>query len=142
MSEALSNLDQNSVLNEVRRALGRSVTVASVPPSPLGPFIEPTSQAELSELIVRFTEEATAVRANVHRASDELQFVDTLAEICAENKGQEIALSGAELFAEIDLPSMLFARGFPTPPELRALDHDSLVARLANCGAGVTAVDY
>ena len=139
MSETLRNLDPSSVLDHVRRALGRSATLA---PEPLEPFIEPTIKADVPELITRFTEEATAVRAQVHLVGDKLQFVERITEICAPDKGHEIALSSAELFAEIDLRSMLLARGFSTSPELDALDHDSLIARLANCGAGVTAVDY
>ena len=139
MSETLRNLDQGSVLDDVRRALGRTATLS---PEPLGPFIEPTIKADAPTLITRFTEEATAVRALVHRVSDKLQLVERITQICAEDRGHEIALSGAELFAEIDLGSMLIARGFSTCFELDALDHDSLIARLANCGAGVTAVDY
>jgi L-lactate dehydrogenase complex protein LldG len=160
MSESLRNVDQNSVLDDVRRALGRSATLS---PAPLERFIEPTIKADVPELIMRFTEEATAVLAQVYLMSDKLQFVaddgkqsatqpidklkfvgqvvDKLAEICAENKGQEIALSGAELFAEIDLAAAFAARGFSTfgPGET---DHEKLIARLANCGVGVTAADY
>jgi L-lactate dehydrogenase complex protein LldG len=141
MNEALRNLHQNNVLDDVRRALGRSATVPSVPPSPLGPFIEPTVKADLSELIARFTAEAIAVRAQVYRVSDKLQFVAKLAEICAPYKGQETALSGAGIFAEMDLASAVAARGFSTfvPGETV---HEKLIARLANCGVGVTAVDY
>lgn len=139
MSETLRNVDQSSVLDDVRRALGRTATL---PPQPLEGFIEPTIKAEVPELIMRFTEEATAVRAQVHRVSDKLQFVDKLAEICAANKDQEIALSRSELFAEMGLASMLIARSFSTSTELDALDHASLVARLSNCGAGVTTADY
>jgi L-lactate dehydrogenase complex protein LldG len=139
MSETLRSLDQSNVLDDVRRALGRTATR---PPEPLEPFIEPTIKADVPELITRFTEEATAVRAQVHRVSDKLQFVERITEICAGDKGHEIALSRVELLAEIDLGSELIARGFSIAPELDALDHDSLIARLANCGAGVTAVDY
>src|SRR3989442_69141 len=135
MSEALSSLDQNSVLDEVRRALGRSATVAPVPPSPLEPFNESAIQVDLSELIARFTEEATAVRANVHRVSDELQLVERIADICAAYEGHEVALSGAEIFAELDLASTAAARGFSTfgPGET---DHEKLIARLVNCRVG------
>jgi L-lactate dehydrogenase complex protein LldG len=142
MSETQRNLDQNRALDDVRRALGRSVAVA---PVPLEPFIEPTAKADLSDLIARFTEEATAVRANVHRVSDKLKFVgqivERIAEICGKNNGHEIALSSAELFAEMDLSSMLVTRGFSTFG-LGENDHEKLIARLANCGVGVTAVDY
>jgi L-lactate dehydrogenase complex protein LldG len=139
MSETLRNLDQSSVLDDVRRALGRTATLS---PEPLEPFIEPVIKADVSELITRFTGEATAVRAQVYRVSDKLQFVERITQLCAEDRGHEIALSGAELFAEIDLGSMLIARGFSACFELDGLDHESLIARLANCGAGVTAVDY
>jgi L-lactate dehydrogenase complex protein LldG len=145
MIEPNPNLDQTSVLDDVRRALGRSVTRPSVPPSPLGPFIEPTGQNDVSELIAHFTAEATAVSAQVHVVSDKLKFVgqivEQIAEICAADKGHEIALSGAEIFAELDLASAIAARGLSTivPGET---DHEQLVARLANCGVGVTAADY
>lgn len=139
MSETLRNLDQGSVLDDVRRALGRTATLS---PEPLAPFIEPTITADGSELITRFTEEATEVRAQVYRVSDKLQLVEKLAEICAADKTHEIAVSKAELFAEIQVGSMLTARGFSPSPELDALDHDSLISRLANCGAGITAADY
>jgi L-lactate dehydrogenase complex protein LldG len=139
------NLDQTSVLDDVRRALGRSVTGPSVPPSPLGPFIEPIFEADAGERIARFTAEATAVCAQVHVVSDKQKFagqiVEQIAGICAAYKRQEIALSGAEIFAELDLASAIAARGFTTfvPSET---DHEQFVARLANCGAGVTAADY
>jgi L-lactate dehydrogenase complex protein LldG len=138
MSEALSNLNQDGVLDDVRQALGRS---ASVAPLPLDPFIEPTVQVDLAELIARFTAEATAVRAQVYRVSDKLQFVAQIAEICAAFQGQEIALSGAEIFADMDFTSALVAQGFSTfvPGET---DHEKLLARLANCEVGLTAADY
>ena len=163
MIEPNSIAGQTSVLDDVRRALGRSATQPTVPPAPLGPFIEPADQTVTSELITRFTAEATAVRAQVHVVSDKLQLVanggeppatlpidklkfvgqivEQIAEICAEYKGHEIALSGAELFAELDLASTVSARGFSTfvPAEI---DHGELVARLADCGVGLTAADY
>lgn len=161
MSEALRNTSQGSVLHDVRRALGRSTTLS---PAPLEPFIEPTTKANVPELVKRFTEEATAVRAKVYLMSDKLQFVaadgpdqsatqpidklkfvgqvvDQLVEICAENKSQEIALSGAELFAEMNLTSELDARGFTTFVA-NEKEHEKLVTRLANCGVGMTAADY
>ena len=60
MNSASPGVAQNSVLDEVRRALGRSVTVA---PTPLDPFMEPKTTAGAGGLVARFTEEATAVRA-------------------------------------------------------------------------------
>ena len=160
MSEAARNVNQNSVLDDVRRALGRSATLA---PAPLERFIEPTIKADVHELITRFTAEATAVRAQVHRVSDKLQFVaddeeesttqpieklnfvgqivGKVAETCAGHNEQEIALSGAGIFAETNLTSALAAQGFSTFGA-NGTDHEKLVTRLANCGVGVTAADY
>jgi L-lactate dehydrogenase complex protein LldG len=163
MGEAVRSLDQNSVLDDVRRALGRSVSVAPATPSPLGPFIEPVDESDPAELVARFTAEATAVRANVHVLSDRLQFVanggelpvtlpidklrlvgqivDKIAEICAACKEPQIALSGAGIFAEMNLTSALAARAFSTFVP-NGTDHEEMVARLANCGVGLTAADY
>ena len=125
MSESLRNLDQSSVLDDVRRALGRTATLA---PEPLEPFIEPTIKADVLELMARFTEEASAVRAQVHRVGDNVQFVERITEICAADKGHEIALS-RPTFAEMDLDGAHRA-WLSTFAELDALDHDGLIARL------------
>jgi L-lactate dehydrogenase complex protein LldG len=156
MSEAARNVNQSSVLDDVRRALGRSATLS---PKPLEHFIEPTIKADVHELITRFTAEATAVRAQVHRVSDKFQSVadgeeqsttqpveklkcvGQITEICAAYKGQEIALSVNQLFAETNLTSALAAQGFSTFGA-NGTDHEKLVTRLANCGVGVTAADY
>lgn len=141
MIEPNPNLDQAGVLDDVRRALGRSASLVSAPPSPLEPFIEPAGEQDPAELIARFAAEATAVRANVQIVSGNLQAVDRIIEICTTSKGQEIALSETELFARMNLISKLSARGFSTfIPD--GIDHEKLVARLANCGVGVTAADY
>jgi L-lactate dehydrogenase complex protein LldG len=138
MDEARQIPDRNKVLDDVRRALGRTATVA---PAPLDPFIEPTVSVDVGELIARFTEEATAVRAQVHRLNHQHQLVGKIAEICDEFKETAPALSGAEIFAEMNLGSALTALGFSSfvPGEM---DHDQMVARLASCGVGVTAAGY
>jgi L-lactate dehydrogenase complex protein LldG len=141
MIEPNPNFDQAGVLDDVRRALGRSAPLRSAPPSPLEPFIEPAGEQDLAELIARFTAEATAVRANVQLVSGKLQAVDRIIEICTASKGQEIALSSTELFDQMNLTSKLEGRGFSTfIPD--GADHEELVARLANCGVGLTAADY
>ncbi len=138
MAEALTPSGQHNVLDDVRRALGRTTTAA---PVPLEPFIEPAVQIDFDELIARFTLEAIAVRARVHRLKHQHQLVEKIAEICDECKEPEPALSGAEIFSEMNLSSALMALGFSSfvPGEM---DHDQMVARLANCGVGVTAADY
>jgi len=133
-----SNSDsQASVLDLVRSALGRSVTLL---PAPLEPFVEPSEIGDGSELTARFIQEATAVRAQVHRVSDERQIVGKIAELCASQNG-EVAISGAELFREMDLPGNLAARGLSIFADHEA-DHERLSARLAKCVVGVTAADY
>jgi len=138
MTEPNPSLDQTGVLADVRRALGRTVSVA---PAPLESFIEPAGSGDPAELIARFTEEATAVRARVHRLKHQHQLVEKIAEICDECREPEPALSGAEIFSEMNLSSALMALGFSSfvPDEK---DHDQMVARLANCGVGITAADY
>ena len=144
MSETKPAVDQNGVLADVRRALGRSTTV---PPVPLQPFIEPSITIGLGELIARFTEEATAVRATVYLVSDKLKFVEEIgalvARICHTAGATEVAVSDSGFIAEMNLPAQLAAQGFSIfAPAAASLDHEQMVARLANCGVGLTAADY
>lgn len=162
MSETKPAVDQNGVLDDVRRALGRSSTV---PPVPLPPFIEPSLKIAADELIARFTEEATAVHATVYLMSDKLQFVaDTelkpeppgidklkfvgqigalVAGICRTAGAEEVAISESGLIAEMNLAAHLAAEGFSVfAPGAVSLDHEQVVARLAICEVGLTAADY
>ena len=137
MRASLHALDRDSVLDDVRSALGRRTTLS---PKPLEPFSEPTSEADAATLVALFTQEATAVRAQVHYLFDKLQFVEKIVELCANQSG-EVAISGAELFREIDLAGVLVERGLSTFAGNEA-SHEDLITRLANCGVGVTAADY
>jgi len=162
MTEVNLSADQNRVLDDVRRALGRGTTA---PPTPLQPFIESGTPADSSDLIARFTEEATAVRAQVHYLSDKLQFVavdgerstteaidklkfvgqviEIVAEICSSVGADEVAFSDSALVREMNLEEELGAKGFSVfVPDAVSSDHDRVVARLANCGVGLTAADY
>jgi L-lactate dehydrogenase complex protein LldG len=144
--ELCSGVDQGQVLADVRRALGRTVTE---PPAPLDLFVEPRAVDDVETLVERFSTELNAVVGNVYRmVSDKLQFVDELAtgiaEICQSSGVNKVALSGSPLFAELDLAKQLTARGLSVfvTPETGSSGHEELVAQLADCGAGVTAVDY
>jgi L-lactate dehydrogenase complex protein LldG len=159
MSETKPAADQIGVLDDVRRALGRSTTV---PPVPLDPFIEPGTKTDIGELVERFTEEATAVRAQVHYLADKLagdgerprteridklEFVGQVGarvfEICRSVGASEVALSESRLIAEMNLQEQLGAQGFSIfVPHAVLSDHNQIVARLANCGVGLTAADY
>lgn len=133
----MQTTDRSSVLDDVRRALGHHATVT---PEPLEPFIEPAGMLGTDSLVARFTQEATAVRAQVYRASHKLQFVEKIVEICANQAG-EIVLSGSALFSEMELQTALAGHGLTTL-ESDETDHEALIARLANCAVGLTAADY
>jgi L-lactate dehydrogenase complex protein LldG len=121
----------------VRQALGHSATPA---PEPLEPFIEPAGVPGTDSLVARFTQEATAVSAQVHRLFGKPQFVEKVLEVCANQAG-EVALSGSVFFSEMELQTALAGRGLTTF-ESDETDHGKLIVRLANCAVGVTAVDY
>ena len=161
MTEANPTVNQNGVLDDIRRALGRRTTA---PPVPLQPFIEPGITTNSVELVARFTEEATAVRAQVHYLSGKLQFVAgdreqsteridkskfvgqvgaRVADICRSVGATEVALSDSTLIAEMNLQGQLGAQGISIfQPDAGSSDHEQIVARLANCGVGLTAADY
>ena len=155
----MDETNRRSVLDDVRSALGRQVTLT---PTPLEPFVETSAKIDLGKLIERFTEEATAVRAQVHNISDKLQSVASgekqsttdpddklkfagqlVAEICHTAGAREVALSNTEFVAGMNLLEQLSARGCSVfVPDNASFNHDQIVARLANCGVGLTAVDY
>lgn len=138
MNAALHLHDDHSLLDTVRRALRRSVTIA---PQPLEPFVEPTGNAGASELIDRFAKEAGAVGVQIHRVAGEVKLIEQIADVCALHTNGEMAISGADLFREIELSPNLAARGLSTF-EGGGMAHDELVIRLAACGVGVTAADH
>lgn len=133
---AMTETKQGSVLDDVRKALGRQNTLS---PAPLEPFLEPALRIEARELVERFIQEATAVRAQVHRVPDEHQLGQKIVELCANQTG-EVAISGAELFRTINLAGELAAPDLST--FMGSPDHEQMVARLADCGVGVTASDF
>jgi L-lactate dehydrogenase complex protein LldG len=139
MTEGLPSLAENNVLDDVRRALGRTATLR---PAPLEPFIEATAEAVGSDLAVRLIREAAAVGVHVHSLRGVDETIERVGEICAAGGG-EVALSGAALLAAIDFQSALVARGLSTfgCSEQDSLEHEGLIARLARCGVGVTAAD-
>ncbi|MFL6210095.1 MAG: lactate utilization protein C [Pyrinomonadaceae bacterium] len=141
MSKTPRAVEQEQVLADVRRALGRSETIR---PAPLEPFVEARTEETGAELDARFTGEATAVGAQVHRASSAEEAVALVARICQAARVREVALSGAPLLTEMDVRAQLAARGLPAfrVTETDAAERDKLITRLECCGAGVTAVDY
>jgi L-lactate dehydrogenase complex protein LldG len=137
MTPTLHAIDDQSVPDTVRRALGRSVTVA---PEPLAPFVEPNLKVDARELIDQFAMEAGSVGARIHRVTSKLKLIEQLAEVCALHADRAMAISGADLFREIELFAGLAARGLLTF-DGGEIEHDKLTTRLAECGVGVTAAD-
>jgi len=141
MSETLRTSDQGQVLADIRRALGRSETVR---PMPLEPFIEAPVVTTSAELVARFTEEITAVVGHAHRARSSAEVATHIARICADASVRELALSGASMLAELNLPAQLAAQHLSAVvvADFDSRSRDELIAFLAGCGVGVTAVDY
>jgi len=146
MSDTHAAFDQGQVLADVRRALGRSV---SVRPEPLAPFVEPSVAVGLEALVARFRAELTAVVGHVYRLmSDDGRLAEELAgviaEICHSHNLTKLALSGSSLLSQGDLAQQLEARRLSVfaPDERESANHGDLCARLADCGGGVTTVDY
>jgi len=128
MSEVLHNPDQNRVLDDVRLALGRSSTLA---PIPLEPFSDAASEIDLNELAACFTREAAEAGAQIHRMPNVNKAAERVADICASKGTGEVALSGANLFTELDLSSALAARGLSVfdGSEHGGSGHETLIAR-------------
>ena len=141
MNDPSLNSGQPQVLDEIRRALGRSETVR---PAPLEPFIEAVASQGSDEILALFTREVTAVGGHVQRAENGEEVAASIAQICHEAGVTEVALSGAPLLAEISLESQLAARKLVAVRSTDFLpdERERLIARLASCGAGVTAIDY
>jgi L-lactate dehydrogenase complex protein LldG len=146
-----ARVDQGEVLASVRRALGHAVTSR---PEPLEPFDEPSEPADTESLVARFSTELSNVVGNVYRlVSDKLQFGEELAagvaDICQAAGVTRLAFSGSSLLTDLDLANRLTLRGLSVlqtgasgAAKPATVAHDELVAQLADCGAGVTAVDY
>ena len=139
-TEALGDAEQGSVLASIRRALGRSGDAAR--PTPLEPFVEETLAGEGGELVFRFIGEAEAAGARVYRVRSPEEACARVADIAAG--AREVAVSGATVLTEMGLRETLSARGLSTfgVADSGAGGREELLARLAGCGVGVTAVDY
>ncbi len=125
-----------SVLESVRRALGRTATVA---PVPLEDFAPARVESSPESVLERFVYEVELVRGSVH-ICELRDLISTILEIHPAGGG-EVAISGSPLFSELEVQTKLEANG------CRILDaagfpHQELVARLEGAAAGITTVDY
>ena len=132
-------------LADVRRALGRKETSR---PEPLPPFVEAEIDFSEAELTAQFVAEVKAVGALVYQAQSAAAVASRIAEICRNADVCKIALSGAELFDELKLTELLASQNLQPFVTAEFSDTENaarpekLIAELASCGVGVTAIDY
>jgi L-lactate dehydrogenase complex protein LldG len=141
MSDAPRRPPEGRVLDDIRRALGRSQTIK---PAPLEAFVERGFEESREELTARFISEATQVGALVYRADSKEAVAAHIAQICAAAASPDVALSGSPLLPQMNLSAQLAARQLSVieATDFSPAEKNKLIARLANCGAGVTTVDY
>ncbi|MGH9879936.1 MAG: LutC/YkgG family protein [Pyrinomonadaceae bacterium] len=141
MSDTSRAALQTDVLDDVRRALGRSETLT---PLPLGPFVDPPLEEEGTTLVNRFTAEAVSLGCKVYQVDTVKALADRVAEICTEAGAREIVLSDAVLLQELSLSSKLQQDRFSINHvrEFSKRSKEDLVAHLAASSVGITAVDY
>lgn len=141
MSDAPRRLPEGKVLDDIRRALGRS---QSAKPAPLEAFVEQGFEESREELTARFISEVTLVGAVVYRAQNKEAVATHIAQICATAASPDVALSGSALLPQLNLPVRLAERHLTVieATDFSPAEKARLIARLASCGAGVTAVDY
>ena len=141
MSETTRRAGHGQVLDDIRRALGRSETVK---PAPLEPFLETTAVEDREELLAHFIREVTAVGGLVYRAQKGEEVGALIAQICDGAGNSDVALSGSPLLLEMNLSAQLAAHNLTAVESANSSsdEKEGLISRLATCGAGVTAVDY
>jgi L-lactate dehydrogenase complex protein LldG len=141
MSKTTRGADQGQVLDDIRRALGRSKTVK---PAPLEAFLETTAADSGEDLTAQFIREVTAVGGFVYRAHKGEEAGALIAQICKGGASPDVAVSGSSLLLEMNLAAQLAAHDLSVveSASFRSDEKGKLIARLAHCGAGVTAVAY
>jgi len=141
MSDETRNAHQGRVLDDIRRALGRSKTVK---PAPLEPFVETGVEESREEPTARFIHEVTQVGALVYRADSKELVAAHIAQICDKAKIFEVAISGSPSLPQMNLPAQLVAHNLSVieATDFSPAEKQKLIDRLANCGAGVTTIDY
>ena len=140
MSDARGTSSPATVLDDVRRALGRT---ESKKPEPLEPFVEIAAEEDTDELLARFIAEATAVGVRFYEAANGDEVGEVVAQICGAAGVADVALSGSSELAAWGLARRLAARRLTIVEavDFTAGEKERLVARLADCGAGVTTVE-
>lgn len=124
------------VLDDVRRALGRTATVI---PDRLEPWVVTAATPDRDSILEKFIHEVQAVRGSVQVVAKS-QLPPTILGIQGDTPG-EIAVSGSPLLRELGLSAHLAANGL-TVFDTAGVDHEELIPRLEGAAAGITAVDY
>ena len=134
MSEA------NSMLSDVRRALGRSQTIA---PPPLAAFLEPAPGS--TDVVSRFIEELRAVRGHVHQLATDSPMpliADVITSVCRETSTTKVAISGSDWLRDFNLVEALTRGSLEVLIADDGKTHVQIVAALAQFHVGVTTAEF
>lgn len=133
--------EHNQVLTEIRRALGRRTTTQ---PVPLLPFDHGKAEEWGEALVIRFKQVLEATGGKAHEAHEAEEVAACIAEVCHRAAATEVALSGSSLLQELNLAARLAQRqlSVSVADDFAHRSHEEMVAQLASCEVGVTAVEY
>ncbi len=136
----MSDNERNRVLTEIRRALGRKTTMQ---PAPLLPFDHGKTERWNEGLVIRFKQVLEATGGKVHEARDAEEVAACIAQICHRAAATEVALSGSSLLQELNLAAQLALRqlSVSAADEFAHRSYEEVIAHLARCDVGVTAVE-
>ncbi len=138
----MSELQTTNVLDDVRRALGRT---QSIRPSPLTAFVESAAPAGHENLRDQFTAELLALGANIHRlpqTSRVTELADVIVDICRSPGSNGASLALSQFTSADELKRELVSRGLSVFVPESSCSHDELVRELAAAKAGITAIEY
>jgi len=131
----------SSVLNDVKRALGRSETVV---PTPLPPFVDANARELTGDVLQSFMEEATTLGCNVGCIESEEAIAETILRICRAADVSNIVISGAALLAQLKLYDQFDYYGIERSyiESFSNAAKKDLVKHLSSRLVGVTGIDW
>lgn len=128
------------VLDDVRRALGRSQTLET---APLGPFVEPIAVDDAATILEKFATEAAALGSKLYRVTSAAMAGEQLADLCRQFSTSHLVFSAAEIFQELQLEAFLKTKGLTVSHAqvFSKLAKSNLITQLATAPIGVTGID-
>ena len=130
-----------AVLNDVKRALGRSETVI---PTALPPFVDLTVGEPTADLLQRFIEEATALGCNAVCIESEEAIGETVLKICRTAEVSNIVISGTEIVSTLRGFDKFDHYGIDRSyiESLTNAAKKDLVKHLSSMHVGITGIDW